>query len=114
MSASKRKGTAAETAIVDRLQAAGYPAERRALTGSKDRGDVSGIRTRLGRVVIEVKNCAQMALAAWVDEAKLERDNDSATIGVVWHKRRGKGSPLDWYVTMDGDTFLRLLEAVDQ
>jgi hypothetical protein len=111
---SKQKGTAAESAVVDRLQAAGYPAERRALSGNKDRGDVSGIRARVGRVVIEIKACAQMALAAWVDEANVERDNDDAAIGVVWHKRKGKGSPLDWYVTMDGETFLRLLEAADQ
>lgn len=113
MSASKRKGTAGESAVVDTLQAAGYPAERRALSGAKDRGDVSGIRARIGRVVIEVKNCAQMALGAWVDEANAERDNDNAAIGVVWHKRRGKSSPLSWFVTMDGDTWLRVLEALD-
>jgi hypothetical protein len=114
VSASKRKGTSAESAVVDHLQAAGYPAERRALSGAKDRGDVAGVRTRIGRIVIEVKNCAQMALGAWVDEANVERDNDDAVIGAVWHKRRGKGSPLDWYVTMDGDTFLKLLDAASQ
>jgi hypothetical protein len=27
-------------------------------------------------------------------------------------KRRGKGSPLEWFVTMDGDTWLRILDAL--
>lgn len=106
MSAAKRKGTAAETAIVDYLRTAGFvQAERRTLNGAKDRGDIAGIPG----VVIEVKNCARQELSSWVNEAELERDNDNATLGVVWHKLRGRTSPADWFVTMSGAQFVNLL-----
>lgn len=106
MSASKRKGTAAETAIVNYLRTAGFThVERRALNGNIDRGDIAGIPG----VVIEAKNCARQELAAWVAEAELERDNDRASLGVVWSKRRGKSSPADWFVTMSGAQFAALL-----
>lgn len=106
MSASKRKGTAAESAVVDFLRTSGFThAERRTLNGAKDRGDIAG----LPGVVIEVKNCARQELAAWIAEAELERDNDRASLGVVWHKRRGKGQPADWFVTMSGLQFVALL-----
>jgi hypothetical protein len=106
MSASKRKGTAAESAVVAFLHAAGFvQAERRTLNGAKDRGDIAGIPG----VVIEVKNCARQELAAWVAEAELERDNDGASLGVVWHKLRGRSNPGDWFVTMSGAQFANLL-----
>ena len=106
MSASKRKGTAAETAIVNYLRAMGFVhVERRALNGTADRGDIAGIPG----VVIEAKNCARQELAAWVQEAETERDNDHASLGAVWHKRRGKGHPADWFVTMTGAQFVTLL-----
>jgi hypothetical protein len=106
VSRSKAKGTAAETAVVQYLQAAGFAqTERRALNGNLDRGDIAGIPG----VVIEVKNCARQELPSWVAEAELERDNDHATLGVVWHKRRGKGNPADWFVTMSGAQFAALL-----
>ncbi|MFC8985151.1 hypothetical protein [Streptomyces sp. NPDC057115] len=106
MSRSKAKGTAAETAVVRFLQAAGFAqAERRTLGGTQDRGDIAGIPG----VVIEVKNHARDQLPAWVAEAELERDNDRATLGVVWHKRRGTTDPGRWFVTMSGDQFAALL-----
>jgi hypothetical protein len=106
MSRNKAKGTRAEAAVVDYLRSLDWPyAERRALNGAKDRGDIAGVLD----VVIEVKDHAAMSLAAWVDEAVTEGDNDGASIAVVWHKRRGKGSPADWYVTMTGATFTELL-----
>jgi hypothetical protein len=113
VSAAKAKGTAAETAVVRFLQANGYPhCERRALAGAQDRGDIAGIPG----LVVEVKNKAQMQLSTWVDEAKAESDGPDGSgdewseAGVVWHKRRGRGSPGDWYVTMDGWTLLAFLE----
>lgn len=106
MSRSKAKGTAAETAVVRFLRAAGFAqAERRTLSGAQDRGDIAGVPG----VVIEVKNCARDQLPAWVAEAELERDNDRASLGVVWHKRRGTTDPGRWFVTMSGDQFAALL-----
>jgi hypothetical protein len=106
MSASKRRGTAAESAVVAFLREAGFvQVERRALGGARDRGDIAG----LPGVVIEVKDTARMELGAHLAEALKERDNDGAQIGALWHKRRGKGSPGDWFVTVDGATFVTLL-----
>jgi hypothetical protein len=107
MNPSKIKGTSAETALVNHLRANGFiHAERRALRGANDRGDIAGIPG----LMIEVKSCARTELAAWLDEASAERANDNADYGVVWHKRRGKGSPGAWFVTMDGATFTRILQ----
>lgn len=106
MSASKRKGTAAESAVVRYLKESGFAqAERRALAGSADRGDIAG----LPGVVIEVKNHARLAIPAWVAEAETERLNDGARYGVVWHKAIGKGHPADWFVTMTGAQFVAVL-----
>ena len=106
MNRSKAKGTSAETAVVRFLRTIGFiHAERRTLNGILDRGDITGIPG----VVIEVKNCARQELAAWVAEAERERDNDHASLGVVWHKRRGKTDPAHWFVTMSGAQFAALL-----
>ena len=111
MSRARAKGTAAETAVVAYLRANGFPyAERRALAGAGDRGDIAGV---IG-TVIEVKSCVRCELAAWVDEATREAHNDHANVGAVWHKRRGRGSPADWFVTVNGSTFVALIrDALD-
>lgn len=107
MNRSRQKGTAAETAVVEYLKSEGFCyAERRALKGGNDQGDIAG----LPGVVIEVKACREMDVAGWVDEAEEERINAQATLAVVWHKRRGRGSPAGWYVTMTGAAFVGLLE----
>lgn len=106
MSASKKKGTAWESAVVAFLRENGVPhAERRTLGGTKDRGDVAGIPG----VVIECKSAARLCLAAWMDETKAEQANDHADVSVVWIKRAGRTSPGAGYVIMDGDQLLALL-----
>jgi hypothetical protein len=106
MSAARAKGTAWESAVVDFLTRNGFPhAERRALNGAVDKGDVAGIPG----VVIEAKNCKTINLAQFLDEANRERDNAGAAIGVAWIKRRGKASAANGYVVMDGPTFVALL-----
>lgn len=108
MSAQRRKGTSWESAIVAYLAENGWPyAERRALAGARDRGDIAGVPG----VVIEAKNAARLDLAGWLAEAAAERANDGARYGVVWAKRRGKASAGDGYVVMDGATFVALLAA---
>lgn len=108
MSAAKAKGTTAETAVVAYARSRYWPFARRlTLNGSRDLGDVSlgdGIP-----VTVEVKNQASMQLAGWCDEARTEADNNEHRLWAVWHKRRGKGSPADWYVTTDGRVFTELL-----
>ena len=107
MTRARSKGTAWESAIVTFLRDQGWPnAERRPLNGANDRRDIARI---LG-VVIEAKSAARVELAAWLDEAQREAVNDRAVHGVVWFKRRGKTSPGDGFVLLDGETFVRLLQ----
>lgn len=103
MSKSKQKGTAAETAVVKYLCYRGLPVERRALSGSADKGDIGG-----AGMTFEVKNCARTELAAWVDEARVEAANAGDDAYAVIHKRRGKGDPADWYVTLPLSVFIDL------
>lgn len=106
---AKQAGTRAESAVAAYLLENGFPyAERRAKTGAKDQGDIAGL---LGGV-IEVKDCAQLKLAEWLAEAIEEQVNARAWWSCVWHKRRGKSSPADWYVTMRGDVLLALIQRV--
>jgi len=110
-----KKGPLAEALVVRCLQEHGWPyAERRVMGGTRDRGDVAGIPG----LIIEVKNEQRQSLAEWVDEAQRERRYipraDAYELAVCWHKRRGKGDPLDWYVTMTGRDFLALLAEYTQ
>lgn len=112
MSAARQKGTAAESQVVAYLRACGWVhAERRALRGVNDVGDIAGIPG----VLIEVKAHRTFALAEWLDQVLgavvriRELGWADGIVGVVWHKRRGKGSPADWYVTMTGSQFVSLL-----
>lgn len=108
MSRERAKGTRWESAIVDYLRERGWPhAERRSLNGAKDRGDIAGV---IG-VVIEAKDHARHEIGAWLDEAKRERDNAHADLGVAWFHRRGKAGAKDGYVLMDGETFTWLLRS---
>ena len=110
---AKQAGTRFESVIAEFLafRLADDRIERRAKTGAKDRGDISGVRTiRSGRVVIECKDTARDNLPAWIREAEAERGNDDAVVGVVAHKKRGSGNPADQYISMTLETFARLLE----
>lgn len=110
-SSAKAAGTRAESAVARYLQTSleDDRIERRAKTGARDRGDISGVRIRGQRVVIEVKDVSRLALAEWVGEAETEAGNDDALAGVAWHKKRGTTDPGEWYVTMTGAAFVRLL-----
>ena len=102
---SKRKGTTWESAVVDYLRSHGQPyAERRALTGSADKGDVSGIPG----VMIECKNEKTTTLGAYADEVKVETANAGASLGVAVVKRRTRG-PADAYVVMTLEQFAAML-----
>jgi hypothetical protein len=108
MSANKQRGTRWESAIVAFLIDEGFTyAERRALSGAHDKGDVTGIPG----VVIEAKSQNRQSLAEWLDEAEQERDNAKADHGVVWFKRRGFTSPGRGYVLMSGDDYVWLLKS---
>ena len=106
---SKAKGTAHESAVVAFLRAHGFPhAERRALSGNVDKGDITGIGPRW---VIECKAVREITLAAFMDETETERVNAGADYGVAVVKRRGK-NVAKAYAVMEWDKFVELMGEV--
>ena len=102
---SKRKGTTWESAVVDYLRTHGQPyAERRALCGTSDKGDVSGVPG----VMIEAKNEKTVTLGSYLDEVKVETTNAHASVGVAVVKRRNRG-PGDAYVVMSLEQFAAMI-----
>lgn len=62
----------------------GFPyAERRALSGANDRGDIN-----VPGICIECKNTKAMDLAGWIDEVVKEKANAGVPLGVVIFPRR--------------------------
>lgn len=111
---SKRKGTAAESAVAAYFIRRGWPfAERRALTGSQDKGDLAGIYGVAGAAVLEVKNCKTPAIPAWLREAAVEQQNAGASVSAVISKPRGVGYDrvADWHAHLTVRQLCDLLAA---
>lgn len=130
MSASKQKGTAFETLVVDYLRLMGWSkARRNPPAGRNDVGDIDLGEERIRQrqhpqAVLECKNVKTAALGAWVEEARREavvlaerylpegawlaEETPRSAIppGVVIHKRRGRGRAEEQFVTMDLETFV--------
>lgn len=83
--------------------------DRRVKTGAKDRGDIGGLRHMGQRIVVEAKNTSRINLGVWASEAEIQRGNDDAGVGITVHKRHGKGSASDQWVTMTLADFVALL-----
>lgn len=98
---SKNKGTAAETAFTRYAREHGFPhAERRALAGYKDVGDVW---LTVG-VIAEVKNYTLPTgfptggqVEKWLAEAAVERDNAGADHCILVVKRKGTTDVGQWF-----------------
>lgn len=109
----KAIGTFAETAVVRFLRASGFEhAERRALRGEHDAGDITGCPG----LVFEVKGgkAAQTAsdndILAWLRETETERINANADHGLLVMQRKGVG-PANagrWWAVLTIDTIRRL------
>lgn len=114
MSIQRTKGTMAESAVVAYLRGNGFiHAERRALKGSLDQGDVAGCPG----LVIEVKYAnAGLRMAGWVAETEVERLNANADFGVLVIKPPGLGakSTRHWFAAMQAQSFDRLIAQAEQ
>lgn len=107
MSKQRAKGTAAETAVVRYLKDRDFPyAERRALHGTADKGDITGI----GPIVLEVKNHKTLDLAGWIKELEAEMKNANVNVGAVIAKKRGTTDPGEWYAIMPVHILISLLK----
>ena len=56
-----------------------------------------------------MKHLKQDEWGKGLDEANKEAANVGAPFGVLWAHRRGKGSPGDAFVVMDGHSYVKLL-----
>ena len=108
---AKQAGAKAERDVADYLatQLNDDRIDRRVRNGSKDRGDIGGLRAHGQRLVVEVKNCARTDLAGWIAEAEIEQGNDDALSAVVISKRKGTTNVGRWYVHMTVDQLLALI-----
>lgn len=107
MSRNKSKGTSFETLVVRFLADHGFPyAERRALAGINDLGDITGTPG----IVWECKNHKTLAFSEWLIEAEVERANAAADYGIVVAKRRGRGDAGEQYAVMTVADMVRLLK----
>lgn len=100
MSRPKDIGTAAETAVVRWLRNNGWPqAERRALRGTDDAGDITGT---IG-LAWEIKagqaahTASDQQIEQWMRETETERENAGAEFGFLILRRKGKGDPGQWW-----------------
>jgi hypothetical protein len=88
-------GTVAETAVVRYLQANGWPhAERRALRGTYDCGDVTGCPGLMFEVKAgqAAKTASDGQVDSWLAETETERRNAKADIGILVLARAGIGA----------------------
>lgn len=106
----KKKGTAAESALVGWLRDHGHPGARRnAPAGNRDEGDIGGVVVTapvgafgtdeiIDELVVEVKSYADVARAIndGLAELDVEMANAGAAHGVLVVKRRGKSDPGEW------------------
>lgn len=95
----KRKGTAAETALLRWLHDNDYlDAIRNPPAGTKDVGDLTVFPGPYA-ITVEVKNWADIAAAIreGLDELDVEMHNAGTEHGVLVVKPKGKGDPGDWY-----------------
>lgn len=107
---AKKAGSTFERQVADYLAATvDDRIDRRVKNGTKDRGDIGGVRIHGERVVLECKNTAKTNLGGWAAETEIERGNDDAIAGVIIHKRHGKAKPEDQWVTMTLADFTALL-----
>ena len=107
MSKSKQKGTFAETAIVEYLKQFWSNVERRALSGSNDKGDIANVPN----AIIEIKNQKSYKIPEWIKETEQERINAGTPYGVLVIKPNKVGiTKIDqWWAVMPLEQIVSLL-----
>jgi len=111
MSRSKDIGTRAETAVVRYLRANGFEhAERRALRGRQDAGDITGTPGICWEVKARKRPISDTDVAAWLVETETEAAAADAEIGVLVVRRPGvgEGNAGRWWAYLSAGTLARL------
>lgn len=111
MTPSHAKGTKAESDVVTYLKEFWPYAERRALQGTRDRGDIAGVPG----VVWEVKSGSRLEIPRWLAETDAEKANDGADFGVLVIKPKGVGSTrtANWWAITELGEMARLLRKAE-
>ena len=110
---AKKAGSTFERVVADYLSwEEDDRIDRAVKRGTKDVGDIAGLRFHGQKIAVEVKNTTKVTLSKWVAEAEIERQNLGALAGVVVHKRRGRAAPGDQWVTMTLRDFVALMNLV--
>jgi hypothetical protein len=105
---NQRVGTEFETLVLQGFRLAYPEAVRLGKQGAMDKGD---IWLPGAPYVVECKREKSLNLGGWMGEAEAEAANAGKPIGVVVHKRRGKGDWRDQWVTVKLGDFLELTNA---
>lgn len=104
-STSRRRGHNAERAVARFLTDHGFTARTsRATSGFQKGTDITFEEE--SAFAIEVKDWAKTALPEWLRQARADANG---RVGVVWHKQRGKADPGEWFVTMTGEDFVKVM-----
>jgi len=102
--AERRRGKKAELDVVHYLKDSGFDAK----TSRSHTGEQKGFDIVVDLpVAIEVKDHGRMDLSGWLAQVA---ESANGLVPIVWHKRRGFSNPKDWYVTMTGESFMRLVK----
>lgn len=114
MNKSKSKGTAFENVTLDYLREHLHGQDeihREVLHGSKDLGDIRGVKAGGEPVTIECKNTKRLTLGEWMSKAEREARNNLSHLPIVVSKRAGYGAKHAGgnYVIMSLSTLVRLI-----
>lgn len=116
MSMAKAKGTLMESKVVEYLRAFFDDAEktihRATLHGTRDVGDIHGLKHRGKPIVLEVKNCRKFEPKEWLRQAERERGNADASYGIVVFHVNGIGLEANMGqqgVLMSLETFCKMI-----
>jgi hypothetical protein len=109
---NKRKGDAAERAVVAWLRSHGFTNAERAYGAGRadDTGDIDG----LPGVCIEVKNHNKIEVAGFIGELEREMANSRAETGVVIVKRRGDSDVDRWYAITTAAQWVQLMKDTER
>lgn len=111
---SKNLGTQAESAVVRAARTRGFPgAERRALAGAADRGDILLAPGLIAEVKggQAAKTASDAQIATWLAQTETERVHAGADVAILVTARAGIGAPNAhrWHAHLRLTDFLRLL-----
>jgi Holliday junction resolvase len=109
-SPQKRKGHAAELAVVKWLRKYGIKADRIQAGTHADKGDISG----LFGVVIEVKDRKAHSWHGYFEQLRTQMRNADAYTGVIIAKRPGITDVNEWMAVMPAIEWLALVQLLDE